>query len=187
MGLGLGLKVGLGLGPGVAVQRGVPVQEDTSMGGAEVSALLNAVPAWALGGRRVHDAPLLVVERVPARVGVGEVLDTGAVRVAPRQRHAGSCSGHGLGSGSGRGCFFSGSGAERVLTDAERTLTGPGGAGVLGLVRVLRKMLTGASTTPHPTGPRGPCSRSWGPTTWTSNCARGGARAPGAVLGRSVA
>ena len=77
------------------------------MGGAEVSAPLNAVPAWALGGRRVHDAPLLVVERVPACVGVGEVLDTGAVRVVPRSASCRVVFGRGLGLGSGRGWFFS--------------------------------------------------------------------------------
>ena len=90
----------------VRVRVSVPVEEDAAMGGAEVSAPLNAVPAWALGGRRVHDAPLLVVERVPACVGVGEVLDTGAVRVVPRQRHAGSCSGVGWVWVQGVGGFF---------------------------------------------------------------------------------
>ena len=79
--------------------------------------------------------------------------------------------GCGLGSGSGRGLVWGGCSARvpRMLAGAERTPTGAERAPDAGLGSGAgRRTLTGASMTQRPTGPRGPCSRSRGPTTWTS-------------------
>lgn len=132
---------------GLGVRRGMPVEEDASVGGAEVSALVRAVPARAPDGRRVYDAPLLVLELVPARVGVGEVLDTGAVRGhTVSVSHAAVVFRCGLVRVRGVGWFGArafGSGNERALTGAERTRTEPGWG--LGSVRVQGgRMFTGA-------------------------------------------
>lgn len=147
---------------------------------------------------------------MPARVGVGKVLDTGAVtRHARRLRGAchcpAPCSGRGLRLGPGRGLGRArGPGAWlglRMLAGKERTPTGAQRAPDAGLgAGAARRRLTGASMTPHPTGPRGPCSRWRGPTTWAAKASYGagggsfehpgqcwGARCPSGRCGRKLA
>ena len=99
-----------------------------------------------------------------------------------------------MGSGSGRGLVWGGCATQvprgcwlsrNELPPARngRRMRGSGrGAG--------RRKLTGASMTLRPTGPRGPCSRSRGPTTWRTKASiwrcRRLARAAAPVVGRPV-
>ena len=181
-----------------------PVQEDAAVCGAQVGTLADAVTAGPLGGWRAHQAPLLLVELVPARVGVGEVLDTGAATrthaasesraTAPRRargagwawvRRVASWDMRGVRGMAWvrvRGVGWIGAGVRlRCREDAgwRGTVRGSGAG----------RTLTGASMTLRPTGPRGPCSRSRGPTTWRPKASwrcRRLARAAAPVVGRPV-
>ena len=97
--------------------------------------------------------------------------------------------GFGFGAWAGLGRVF-GSGAERMLAGAQRTPTGAERAPDAGLGSGAgRRRLTGASMTQRPTCPRGPCSRSRGPTTWRPKASwrcRRLARAAAPVVGRPV-